>query len=359
MNAAKSQGAFVRDPHKKIKVDFERAPLKVRLKEKYLTLFFLKKVVWYLFRLALLLGIAYVILLPFISKISDSFKEFQDFADQTVNLVPKHYTLNTYIEIFNDRYVPALANTLMLSAGCAVIQTFVCCLIGYGFAKFKFKGSKILFMLVMLTMIIPHQTLNLSMASHFLHFDITDPISVLFGGKGIFELFGQAGGIDMLNTYFPFIILSIFGLGFKNGLYIFLFRQFFRGVPDELEESAYIDGSGPFKTFFKIILPLSTPMLITVFLFSFSWQWMDTFYSGLFIESGTGAELLSNIVDKAPSALEKLMASGNNTVEVSGKISAGIRGTTGIMIIMPLVIVYVFCQKFLVQGIERSGLTAD
>ena len=66
MNAAKTQGSFVRDPHKKIKVEFERAPLKVRLKEKYLTLFFLKKVVWYLFRLVLLIGISYVVLFPFI-----------------------------------------------------------------------------------------------------------------------------------------------------------------------------------------------------------------------------------------------------------------------------------------------------
>ena len=71
--------------------------------------------------------------------------------------------------------------------------------------------------------------------------------------------------MDICNTYFPLIVLSLGGLAFKNGLYIFLLRQFFRGIPDELEESAYMDGSGPIRTFLQIILPLSIPMMITVF----------------------------------------------------------------------------------------------
>ena len=75
---------------------------------------------------------------------------------------------------------------------------------------------------------------------------------------------------NLTNTYWPFVILSITGLGFKNGLYIFIMRQYYQGVPDELEEAAYVDGSGVFKTFIRIIVPLSVPMLITIFLFAFS-----------------------------------------------------------------------------------------
>ena len=81
------------------------------------------------------------------------------------------------------------------------------------------------------------------------------------------------------------MLLSLGGLAFKNGLYIFLLRQFFRGIPDELEESSYVDGYGVFKTFFHIILPLSVPMLITVFILSFSWQWTDIFYINSFMPS--------------------------------------------------------------------------
>ena len=389
MNATRMQGSYVRDPNKKIKVEFERAPLKVRLKEKYLSLFFAKKVVWYLFRLVLLIGISYVILFPFISKIAGSFMEFQDFVDVSVRLIPKHFTLDTYLVIYEElSYLTAFFNTFVISIGSAIIQTFICCVIGYGFAKFKFKGSKWIFLLVMLTMIIPHPTLQLSMLKSFQSFDINllTPISTvisffanLFGTLfnapwadmnattefGLIQLIGiitgnpdLASGINMTNTYFPFIVLSLFGLGFKNGLYIFLLRQFFRGVPDELEESAYIDGTGVFRTFIKIILPLSIPMMITVFLFAFSWQWTDTFYTNLFISPNSGVPLLVHMIEETPPTLLKQINAIQEGAASTYMFSA-VRGTIGIMIIMPLVIVYVFCQKFLVQGIERSGLTAD
>ena len=366
MNATRMQGSYVRDPNKKIKVEFERAPLKVRLKEKYLSLFFAKKVVWYIFRLIILIGISFVILFPFISKIAGSFMGFEDFMDPGVLIIPKNFTFDTYEAIFVELdYMTAFLNTFIISVGCAVIQTLVCCVIGYGFAKFKFKGSKWIFLLVMLTMIIPHPTLKLSMLKNFQEFDLSSPIGTIFDLPGIFHFLGQnagieelASGINMTNTYFPFIILSIFGLGFKNGLYIFLLRQFFRGVPDELEESAYIDGTGVFKTFVKIILPLSIPMMITVFLFAFSWQWTDSFYTNLFISPNSGVPLLVHMFDDVPNTLRKAIEA-LDAGAASNYMYSAVQGTIGIMIIMPLVIVYVFCQKFLVQGIERSGLTAD
>ena len=145
--------------------------------------------------------------------------------------------------------------------------------------------------------------------------------------------------------------MSLCGLGFKNGLYIFMMRQFFRGVPDELEESAYIDGSGVFRTFIQIILPLSVPMMITVFLFAFSWQWTDDFYTTLFITNKKLIKLMPDMVD-IPKVLETNYAGQN-------MYYSAIRNTCGLVIIFPLVIMYLFCQRYLVQGIERSGLTAD
>ena len=200
----------------------------------------------------------------------------------------------------------------------------------------------------------------------FRYFDVLG-IFKLFGGGGI-TLFGNtflnsidifpdtwtkftAGGLTLTNTYWPLILLSATGLAFKNGLYIFMLRQFFRGVPDELEESAYIDGSGVIQTFFKIILPISVPMMITVFLFAFSWQWTDNFYTTLFLPSKDAPELMVDLVQVPPSL----------TKEYPGQslYYAAIRNTCGLMIIAPLVVMYLFCQKYLVQGIERSGLTAD
>ena len=372
MNAQNTQPAVKRESKNKIRVEFDRTPLKERLKAKFLSTYFLTNVVLYIFRLCLLIGIAYVVLFPFITKITSSFMAPEDFIDVTVRLIPKNFTLDTYQAVFSELgYWKAFANTFLLSFVCAFLQMFVCSLIGYGFAKFRFKGNNLLFMLVMLTMIVPHQTLQLSMFMTFRYFDIFGIFQFLAGGgisipfveepilQGLIDVVPEAGkiaqiwtpqGLNLCNTYAPLVILSLTGLAFKNGLYVYMLRQFFTGVPDALEESAYLDGAGTMRTFFQIILPLSVPMMITVFLFAFCWQWTDDFYTTMFFTS-TKTQLLVKIVG-IPSSLKTDYAG-------QSMYYAAIRNTCGLVIIMPLVILYLFCQNFLVQGIERSGLTAD
>ena len=380
MNAqnVESKPKVRKETKNKIKVDFERTSFKERFKAKFLTLHFLKKVVWAIVRYVLLVGIAYIVLYPFFSKISSSVKSYVDFTDSMVNLIPKNFSLDIYKAIFVEQeYMRAFGNTFMLSFSTAIIQTFICSFIAYGFAKFKFKGNKLLFAMVILTMIIPHRTLASSMKLMFANFDVLG-IFRFFSGGGI-SIFGfefnnealssinflnkidpkifKSSGVDLLNSYWPFMILSFCGLAFKNGLYIFLLRQFFMGVPDELEESAYIDGSGVFRTFFTIILPISVPMMITVFLFAFSWQWTDIFYasSTMFFPDSVNAPymLTTDIGFEIPASLTGLVPGREE------QWYSAVRNTGGLMTIAPLVIMYLFGQKYLVQGIERSGLTAD
>ena len=356
---------ITKESKNKIRVEFERTPLKERLKAKFLNLYFFQKVAWIIFRMALLVGISYVVLFPFISKIAGSFMSPEDFVDVTVRLIPKNFTLDIYKAILLELdYGEAFVNTLIISLLCGLLQTFVCCLIGYGLAKFRFKGNGVIMLLVILTMIVPHQTLQLSMFMHFRYFDILGILSFLSGGASVgfmpdsfnellagiqlFKLDDHA--LALTNTYAPLAILSVTGLAFKNGLYIFMLRQFFTGVPDALEESAYIDGSGVFRTFFTIILPLSIPMMVTVFLFSFCWQWMDDFYTELFFTTSK-ITLMPDVVE-VPTSLKTDYAGQN-------MYYAAIRNTCGLCIIAPLVILYCFGQNFLVQGIERSGLTAE
>ena len=157
----------------KIKVDFERTPLKERLKAKFLSLFFLKKVVWYLFRLILLIGISYIVLFPFFSKIAGSFMAYDDFVDVTVRLIPKNFSVDMYKEIWAEQgYLEAFVNTLILSGSIALIQTFICCFVAYGLAKFKFKGNGLVFLAVIFSLTIPHQTIQLSLFMKFLNFDV-------------------------------------------------------------------------------------------------------------------------------------------------------------------------------------------
>ena len=356
---------ITKESKNKIRVEFERTPLKERLKAKFLNLYFFQQVAWIIFRMVLLVGISYVVLFPFISKIAGSFMSPEDFVDVTVRLIPKNFTLDIYKAVlFELDYWEAFTNTMIISLICALLQTFVCCLIGYGLAKFRFKGNSLIMMLVILTMIVPHQTLQLSMFMGFRYFDILGILSFLSGGASVGfmpDSFNELlAGIQILklddnalaltNTYWPLAILSATGLAFKNGLYIFMLRQFFTGVPDALEESAYIDGSGVFRTFFTIILPLSIPMMVTVFLFAFCWQWTDDFYTELFFT--TSKIVLMPDVVEIPTSLKTDYAGQN-------MYYTAIRNTCGICIILPLVILYCFGQNFLVQGIERSGLTAE
>ena len=340
-----------RESKNSIRVEFDRTPLLERIRAKYFSLYFLKKAAWYIFRLLLLIGIAYIILYPFIAKISASFKSPSDFTDVTVSLIPRNPTLDTYKAIINDNgYLSAVANTFILAGSCAVIQTFICCIVGYGFAKFKFKFNKLIFALVIFTMVVPHSTLQLAMTLEFRNFDILGIFNFL--GGGVIDGFAIIDDTSLLltDTYWPLWILSITGLAFKNGLYIYLFRQYFKGIPDELEESAYVDGSGVFRTFITIILPMTIPMLVTVFMFAFSWQWTDSFYIETFFSgSANGPKLMDSII-----AIPKSI---DTSITDTKQYENAIKNTCGLLIIAPLVILYLFAQKFIIQGIERSGIT--
>ncbi len=328
----------LKETKNKIRVEFERTPLLQRLKAKFLSTFFLQKVVWYIVRLVLLIGISYVILFPFIAKIFGSFMGMEDFVDVTVRMIPKNWTLDTYAAIIlENNYLQAFVNTAFLSLTCAVLQTLICCVVGYGLAKFRFRGSKLIMLFVVLTMIIPHRTIQLALYQHFRYFDVFGIINLITGGT-----------LQLTNTDVPLMMLSLTGLAFKNGLFIFMMRQFFAGVPDELEESAYVDGSGVYRTFLQIILPLSIPMMITIFLLSFSWQWTDNFYTTLFYSGRNAKWLMPNIVSVPPSLVTNYPG--------QGLFYSAIHNTCALLIMAPLVIIYLFCQRYLIQGIERSGI---
>lgn len=333
----------------KIRVEFERTSLLKRLRLKYLSVFFLQKVIWVIFRLVLLVGVSYVVLFPFFAKITGSIMSPEDFIDNTVKMVPRAPTLDTYnaIIVEND-YVKALTSTAILSLLCAVSQMLICTLVGYGFCKFKFKGRNIAFVLVIFTLLVPHQTLQFSMFMQFRYFDFLNIYETIRKFMGV--TVAKDLKLNFINSYWPLTMLSLTGLAFKNGLYILIMRQFFMGVPDELEEASYVDGGGVFRTFFTIILPNSIPMMVTIFLFAFTWQWTDEFYVNLFT-TDTGPYLLPKIV-KIPRTLTLSQAA----IQASTMYQSAIRNTCGLLIIAPLIVVYLVGQSFLIQGIERTGV---
>ena len=228
--------------------------------------------IWKLMRFVLLVGLSFMILYPVFVKFSASLKSTADMMDSTVVFIPKNPTLQNYKIVLNSvNYTLTLLMTVLFCLVQSLLQLASCSLVAYGIARFKFKGHKLLFGMAVLTLIIPPQIILLPLYIRF-HF---------FGITNIFQFSGIFSGVDLINTYWPFLLLSGTALGFKNGLYIYLLRQHFKNMPMALEEAAYIDGCGPFRTFLRIMLPGSVPMLVTVFLFSFVWQWNDTESSSL------------------------------------------------------------------------------
>ena len=289
-------------------------------------------------RYLLLIGLAFIIIYPFIAKFSSMLMSKADIADKTVNLIPRSPTLdNIKNVIVGTDYFEALWHTGLLSLLTGILQTFFCTFIGYGFAKYKFRGNGLVFALVVFTMIIPPQTLSTAYYMIFKEFDLFGLVKLLTGGS-----------INTIDSFFPLLLLSVTGLGLKNGLYVFMMRQFFRGVPNELQEAADVDGAGDFRTFFSIILPLAIPMMVTIFLFAFSWQWTDDYYSTLFF---TGFNLLNKVINNAGS----LLIDGEMLQSGSALSSAMLNAAT-FLVVIPLLIIYLFAQKKFVQGIESSGI---
>jgi len=338
----------------RIRVDYEgKLSFKERIIKKLRASNTWIKAIVHVLRFVLMLGVSYVILYPFLTKIAGSFMTIEDIVSPTVALVPTSPTLENYRVIgVENHYFEALFNTLVLSLICAFLQTLVACLIGYGLAKFKFKGNKVVMIAVVVTMIIPHIALSTAMSMQFKDFDLFRIFAWNYTGP-IESIFGDT--LHLTQSYWPLVILSATGLAFKNGLYIYLMRQFFKGVPDELEESAYVDGANTFRTFFQIIIPLSVPMMITIFLFSFSWQWTDTFYTGICFPTSSQASVMTYLMPNVVSVPLSVINEYSNHAGWS-LYQPMVLNTAGMMAIAPLIIIYLFCQRYLVQGIERSGL---
>jgi len=299
-------------------------------------------------RAVLLFGLCFLILQPLLSKLSVSFMEIEDLFDATVINIPRHFTLKNYT-LANQLldFWPSLLKTLGVVIVSAFLQVASCTLAGYGFARYKFPLKNFLFGCVMLIIIVPPQTIMAPLYLNFRFFDIFGIIRLITGAP-----------VNMLNSFASTWMLSVTGMGLKSGLYIFMLRQYFRGVPKELEEAAYVDGYGRFKTFLRIMLPDAAPMLTSCFLFSFVWQWTDSFYSTLFL---TRYKLLASGLG---SLAERLNEYWSSLYGVSGTVAAvapiaytqAIIATGMLMCLAPLVLLYLVAQKAFVESLSQTGI---
>ena len=295
-------------------------------------------------RAILLFGMCFLILQPILNKISVSFMTEEDLYNPIVFSIPEHFTTENYqlaAKLMN--YSKALANSFVVSLSIAVLQIAVCTLVGYGFARFEFPLKKFWFACVMLVILIPPQTISTSLYLHFRFFDVLGIIKLITGHT-----------INLRSSALPYYLMSAGCMGLKNGLYIYMIRQFFRNIPKELEEAAYVDGCGTLKTFVRIMLPDAKPILTSCFLFSFVWQWTDGFYSKMFMGStNLVSTSLSRIVDSLQALMQRELGI-KTTVSVARANCVLSTGT--LMIIMPLIVLYLFAQKGFVESLSSTGI---
>ena len=283
----------------------------------------------------LLLGFAYVILYPFLFKLTAAFMSYDDLFDPLVSLVPRKWVLDNFKSVFaTDNFSTGFFNMAFYALVVGLLSMFSSALVGYGLARYRFPFRRLVTAMVVLTMIVPSQTIRLSLFSEFRYFDIF----------GLFKLFtGQS--LQLTNSIWPFVILSSTCLGFRAGIFVILMRQYYIGIPKEHTEAAYVDGAGPFYTFFRVILPMAKSMLIVIFALAFSWQWTDVFYTGTLNGS---TPMLQNIILTMAS-----VTSGGNSDYYYYIVQAN---TAALIAILPLLLIFVLLQRRIIQGIERSGL---
>lgn len=299
---------------------------------------------WSVVRGVIIFGICFVILYPFFIKLSVSVMDEKDLYDSTVKYIAKTFTSVNYKMAWEGMdYINTFIRTFSLSFGTSILQLISCLLTAYGFARFKFPGKNLLFGCVILTLIVPPQILMLPMFMQYRFFDI-------------FGIFSAANGspVNLIDTPWPFLLSAVTTMGFKNGLYIYMLRQFFKGMPKELEEAAHVDGCGRLRTFVQIMLPSAKSMMVTIFLFGFVWQWTDSFYSGMYLP--TMKVMSSALSSLAAEVYGRYNSFGGTMTFISPGFASMMNNTGVVLVVLPLVILYLICQRYFVESIERSGI---
>lgn len=291
-----------------------------------------------LLKLIIIVGISYIILGPVITMVSNSFFTENDLYNPVVVLLPAEGTVQNYIQTFKVMtYVKTLGSTIIYVLSLTLIQILICSMAGYGFARFDFPFKKVLFACVILTIVIPTDSIMLPLYTEFRNFDIFGIIHLIKGES-----------VNLLGTRTPMYIMTALGCGLRSGLYIYIFNQFFRGLPKEIEEAAVVDGAGAFYTYFRIMLINAMPSVLTVSIFSLVWQYNDVFYSKLFAIS---SKVLMSI------RISTVQATLENALEIKDSSVSQLYLYSGIvMMIIPILLIYILLQRRFIEGVERSGI---
>ncbi|MCR4655281.1 MAG: carbohydrate ABC transporter permease [Lachnospiraceae bacterium] len=275
---------------------------------KYQISIIIKKCIVYLFLVLFAMGF----LLPFFFLLTGSFKTSSELFAVPFRWLPRHFTLDNYRQVFTKipffRYLGNTMIIVVLNIAGALISNS---LIAYGFSRLRWPGRDKVFMIVIATMILPYQVTLI-------------PLYLMYTKLG------------WVGTFLPLTLPGFFG----NAFFIFLLRQFLVGIPKEITESARIDGAGEFTIFSRLIMPISKPVLATVAIMSFMNSWKDFLGPLVFL----GSDKLYTL----SLAASMLRSNLNPNWELLLAL--------GVVMVMPVMILFFVLQKYFIQGITMSGI---
>ncbi|MBQ3848164.1 MAG: carbohydrate ABC transporter permease [Clostridia bacterium] len=285
-----------------------------------------------IFTYVVLTLLAFLFILPFVYIISTSMMSSTDYLDPTVQYIPTHVQWKNFVDAWDAlNYQHSAVQTLGLSVTAMILQTVSCALCGYALGRFKFKGRNLLFVLVILVLLIP-------------------PQSTILASYGMFST------LKMINTWGPVVLPSLFGLGIRGALFILIYMYFFQRIPDVMDDAARIDGAGPVRVFFQIMLPLVRSAIIIVAIFSFVWHWNDNYEAPMYLYDRKLMTLQPRLENIKMYFSDYVSQSSAGATAIDKAMTEPMLFAGCLLVMLPVLIVYIFGQKHLAAGIERIGV---
>lgn len=279
----------------------------------------------------LLIAIGFVYLYPLLFMFVTSMKSPADLLNPMVQWIPTEVYTGNYVKAYRVLDYPhTLASSIMISLIPSVIQTVVCSFVGYGLARYRFRGKNLIFILILATFIIPAQNTAIPQMLTY-------------------RKFGLLGNINAL------LLPAVMGQGYKSAIFILIFYQTFLSLPKVLEEAARLDGASDLAIFVKIALPAAIPSYIISIIFSTVWYWNETYLTVIFLEGGI--QSLPMQLSKFVQAYENLYPPG--TVNIFDRLNEAVKLSGTFLNILPLLLMYFVLQKWFVESIERTGVTGE
>lgn len=284
---------------------------------------------------ALLICIGFIYIYPILYMTSTSFMDLDDLLDSSIKWIPSHLNLKNFKTAGASMdYWKSLGQSFILAGAPTLCGMLSCSLVGYGLARFEFPLKKVILGIILVSWILPSQVTMI-------------PKFVLYGKLGI------------LSTIWAFVVPALLAQGLNASIFILIFWQFFRQTPKALIEAASIDGAGYLKSFFRISVPSATPAYITVALFSFVWYWNEAYLTKLYVHGVMSSSGWTSLIVQLDNFAQNFSQYAQTESAGIATINTSINMAGTLLSILPLLIIYVFLQRYFVESIDNAGITGE